>query len=304
VQRVTARDIVVPGSIANLGPGFDTLGLAVSLYLRVRVTHIDRDGRGRLTFQFPDGPIGGPNRIADGFRALGPVKRGPSLQVSVQSEIPLRGGLGSSAAAIVAGMQLRQLVDGKRRGDEILAAASKIEGHPDNVAPSLFGGATSCCTAADGTIRVTRWPWPRRWRIVVATPDAELPTPVARRALPRQVPVKDVVFNLQHLALLLGSLQSGNAADFAEALRDRVHQPYRERLVPGLRRLLDVRHPDVIGFCLSGAGPTIAAFAGGSTRAAERILTQAYRRERIACTVRSVRVHGPGVDRRQESQEA
>jgi homoserine kinase len=291
VQRLRTRDVVVPGSIANLGPGFDTLGLAVSLYVRLRVTNIARDGRGRLRFHFAGGPIGGRNRVADGFRALGPMRKGPSLDVDVRSDIPLRGGLGSSAAAIVAGMRLRELVDGRRDGDEILATASKIEGHPDNVAPSLFGGAVSCCAAGDGTIHVTRWPWPSRWRIVVATPDAELPTPVARKVLPKRVPVKDAVFNLQHLALLLGALQSGNAAQFAEALRDRVHQPYRARLVPGLRRLLALRHPGVIGFCLSGAGPTIAAFTEGATAAAERLLAQAYRAEGIGCSVRTVRVH-------------
>src|SRR6185369_14579908 len=127
---------------------------------------IEHDGRGRLTWHFVDGPIGGPNLIADGFRALGRVKRAPSLEVEVHSEIPLRSGLGSSAAATVAGLRLRELVDGRRPGAEILSAASKIEGHPDNVAPSLFGGVTSCCAMADGTIRVARWPWPRAWRIV------------------------------------------------------------------------------------------------------------------------------------------
>lgn len=293
MQRVRPRDIVVPGSIANLGPGFDTLGLAVGLYLRLRVSNVERDGRGRLAFHFLNGPLGGRNKIADGFRALGPLKNAPSLDVQVHSEIPLRGGLGSSAAAIVAGLRLRELVDGRRPGDEILATASKIEGHPDNVAPSLFGGVTSCCPASDGAIRVTQWPWPRRWGVVVATPEAELATPLSRRAMPTRLPVADAVFNLQHLALLLGALQSGNAENFGEALRDRVHQPYRERLVPGLRRLLSVRHPDVIGFCLSGAGPSIAAFTNGGTAAAERILKEAYRRERMACTVRIVEVHRP-----------
>ncbi len=294
MQRVRPRDVVVPGSIANLGPGFDTLGVAVSLYLRLRVTNIERDGRGRLTFQFLEGPIGGPNLIATGFRALGPLKKAPSLDVQVRSDIPLRGGLGSSAAAIVAGLRLRELVDGRRRGDEILAVASKIEGHPDNVAPSVYGGVTSCCATDDGTIRVTQWPWPRTWRVVVATPEAELPTSVSRRALPRQLRVEDAVFNLQHVALLLGALHSGDADDFREALRDRLHQPHRERLVPGLRWLLSMRHPDVIGFCLSGAGPSIVAFTKGPTAAAERILKQAYRRERIACRVRTVRVHPEG----------
>jgi homoserine kinase len=108
------------------------------------------------------------------------------------------------------------------------------------------------------------------------------------------LPFDDTVFNLQHVALLLGSLRTGNAQHFREALRDRVHQPYRERLVPGLHRVLGVRHPDVIGFCLSGAGPSIAAFTTGRTAPAERMLRDAYRKERIACTVRTVRVHRKG----------
>jgi homoserine kinase len=296
VTRIRAgREIVVPGSIANLGPGLDTLGLAVTLYLRVRVTEVIDDGRGRLSCRFLDGPIGGPNRIARAFKALGSTRgTSPSLRVDVRSEIPLRAGLGSSAAATVAGLRLRALVDGRRPGDEILAAASKIEGHPDNAAPALFGGVTSCCVREDGSIGVTPWPWPKRWRIVVATPQTELATSVSRQALPRQLPLADAVFNMQHVALLLGALGTGRAADLREALRDRAHQPYREPLVPGLRRLLTVRHPDVIGFCLSGAGPSIAAFTAGKTAAAEEILRDTYRRERISCTVRTVKVHRKG----------
>jgi homoserine kinase len=300
MQRVTTRvragrEIVVPGSIANLGPGLDTLGLAVALYLRVRVTEVIDDGRGRLSCRFLDGPLGGPNRIERAFKALGsPRGRSPSLRVEVRSEIPLRAGLGSSAAATVAGLRLRELVDGGRPGDEILATASKIEGHPDNAAPALFGGVTSCCTREDGSIGVTPWPWPERWRIVVATPQTGLATSVSRRALPRQLPLADAVFNMQHVALLLGALVTGRAADLREALRDRAHQPYREPLVPGLRRLLAVRHPDVIGFCLSGAGPSIAAFTTGKTATAVEILRDAYRKERIACTVRTVKVHRKG----------
>jgi homoserine kinase len=293
--RGPAREIVVPASIANLGPGLDTLGLAVTLYLRVRVTEIVQDGRGRLRCRFLDGPLRGPNRIERAFKALRPQRgSSPSVHVDVRSEIPVRSGLGSSAAATVAGLRLRELVDGRRPGDEILAAASKIEGHPDNAAPALFGGVISCCATETGSVTVTRWPWPARWRIVVATPQLELATAVSRRALPGKLSLRDAVFNIQHVALLLGALQSGRAADFREALRDRAHQPYRQRLVPGLRRLLAVRHPDVIGFCLSGAGPSIAAFTTGKTASVEKIIRDAYREERIACTVRTVQVHREG----------
>jgi homoserine kinase len=185
-------------------------------------------------------------------------------------------------------------VDGRRSGDDILLAASKIEGHPDNAAAAIFGGVTSCCTREDGTIAVSRWPWPRGWRVVVATPRVELATAVSRRALPGKVPLADAVFNMQHVALLLSALQTGNVADMREALQDRAHQPYREPLVPGLRRLLALRHPDVIGTCLSGAGPTVAVFASRNAPGVEKMLKAAYARERVACMVRTVKVHREG----------
>jgi homoserine kinase len=296
MQRVRVpHEIAVPASIANLGPGLDTLGLAVALYLRVTVTNVIQDGAGRLTCHFCDGPIGGPNRIQQGYDAIAPRRRRlPSLDVEVRSDIPLRGGLGSSAAATIAGIRLRELVDGKRTGDEILFAASKIEGHPDNAAAAIFGGVTSCCSRADGTIAVSKWPWPAKWRIVVATPRVELATAVSRRALPKKVPLADTIFNMQHVALLLSALQTGNAADMGEALQDRAHQPYREALVPGLRRVLALQHPDVIGACLSGAGPTVAVFASGNAARVEGVLRTAYARERVPCMVRTVKVHREG----------
>jgi len=296
MQRVKRPcDIVVPASIANLGPGLDTLGLAVGLYLRIRVTAIIEDGRGRLACRFLDGPLGGPNRIQRAFAALKPVRRrSASLEVEIQSDIPKRAGLGSSAAATIGGLRLREMLDGPRSGDEILSAASKIEGHPDNAAAALFGGVTSCCQRDDGTIAVARWPWPSGWRVIVATPEVELPTSVSRRALPKAIPLADAVFNVQRVALLLGALQSGRVPDMREALRDRAHQPYRQRLVPGLRRLLALRHPDVIGICLSGAGPSVAAFASGNAAGVEKLIAQVYAKERIPCTVRTVKVHREG----------
>jgi homoserine kinase len=265
------------------------------LYLRVRVVRVVDDGRGRLSCRFLDGPLGGPNRIQRAFDASGAKRRrGPSLEIEVRSEIPKRSGLGSSAAATIAGLRLRAWLDGPRSGDETLAAASKIEGHPDNAAAALFGGVTSCCEREDGTVAVAKWPWPSAWRVIVATPEAELATARSRRALPKALSLADAVFNIQHVALMLGALHSGRVADMREALRDRAHQPYRQRLVPGLRRLLSLRHPDVIGTCLSGAGPSVAVFASGNTAAVESLVRRTYAKERIPCTVRALEVHREG----------
>jgi homoserine kinase len=296
MQRVKVpHEVAVPASIANLGPGLDTLGLAVGLYLRVTVTRVVDDGAGRLICRFCDGPVGGPNRIQEGFDSVERIRRRvPSLEVEVRSDIPLRGGLGSSAAATIAGIRLRELVDGKRSGDEILCAASKIEGHPDNAAAVLFGGVTSCCTREDGTIAVSQWPWPAAWKVIVATPRVELATAVSRRALPKKVPLADAIFNVQHVALLLSALQSGKIADMREALQDRTHQPYREPLVPGFRRLMALRHPGIIGVCLSGAGPTVAVFASRNAVEIEGMLRAAYASERVPCMVRTVKVHREG----------
>ncbi|MEP6914412.1 MAG: homoserine kinase [Acidobacteriota bacterium] len=296
VKRVSAtREIIVPASIANLGPGLDTLGLAVGLYLRVGVTRVIDDGLGRLTCRFAGGPLGGPNRIQRAFAAIAVKRRrSPSLEVEVKSDIPMRSGLGSSAAATIAGLRLRELVDGARSGDEILSAAARVEGHPDNAAAAIYGGVTSCCPRDDGTIAVTKWPWPASWRIIVATPEVELATSLSRRVLPKKLPLGDAVYNLQHLALLLGALQSASVADMRDALRDRAHQPYREPLVPGLRRLLALRHPDVIGVCLSGAGPSVAVFAARHAAGVEKMLSQAYAKERVRCTLRTVTVHREG----------
>ena len=189
------------------------------------------------------------------------------MDIEVRSEIPLRGGLGSSAAATIAGLRLRELVDGRRSGDEILAAASKIEGHRTTSAPSLFGGVTSCCAAADGTIRVTKWPWPKRWRIVVATPGPSLRRPCRDRPCRGRCrsPTPSSTCSTWRCCSARCGLGTRRISGrrFAIGCISRIAQ----RLVPGLRRLLSVRHPDVIGFCLSGAGPSIAAFADGATAA-------------------------------------
>lgn len=286
------RVITVPGSIGNLGPGFDTLGLAIALYLRVTVRRKIDDGRGRLVTHFAHPRPNAEDGIARAFREW-PFRRPrpASLEVDVDSEIPERAGLGSSAAAALAGLRLRELCDGPVGADQILATACRMEEHPDNAAASMFGGLTSSVVDDSGRVIVSRWRWPASWKLVVATPHAELATKTSRNALPSSIPRADVVFGLQRLAMLLHAVETRDASRLAAALGDRVHQPYREPLVPVLRRVLDARHPDLLGVCLSGAGPSVVAIAQRNTDGVAKAIAAIYRREGVPCTMRVLRVH-------------
>jgi homoserine kinase len=291
MQRVT-RDIRVPASIGNVGPGFDTLGLAVTLYLTVRVRDIADDGRGTLVCRFISGTPSGQNRIEHAFHALRPTRaRRRSITVDVRSDIPQRAGLGSSAAATIAGLRLRELSDGWRSPQELVRAACELEGHPDNAAAALFGGLTSSCVTDSGHVQVARWNWPRAWRVVVATPDMPLSTSASRRVLPKRIPLADAVFNFQRVALMLAAVRDRDPQALSEAIRDRSHQLYRQSLVPQLRRALELQHPDLLGVCLGGAGPSVVAITRGRAPDVARALGSLYRRAHVPCTVRALSVH-------------
>jgi homoserine kinase len=290
-RRLTGTEIAVPGSIGNLGPGFDTLGLAVSLYLRVRVTQVTPDGKARLICRFIDAAPAAANLIARAFHAPPRPRVRDSIEVEIRSGIPQRAGLGSSAAATVAGLRLRDALDGRRPLEELAAAACRLEGHPDNAVAALFGGLTSSCVLPGGAIKVTRWRWPPSWRIVVVTPDLQLSTTRSRDVLPEEVPLEDAVFNLQRLAHLLGAVTRKDAGALGLALDDRCHQRYRQSLVPVLRDALRLRHEDLLGVCLSGAGPSVVAFTNSNVAEVGRAMTRLYRRAGVACTIRTLRVH-------------
>lgn len=305
--RAVAREgveIVVPGSIGNLGPGFDTLSLAISLYLRARVTRVVHDGRGTLTCRFLGSPPRGQNRILRAFQSLPQRTRHPSsLEVDVLSDIPQRAGLGSSAAATIAGLRLRELVDGRRAQQDLLASARMLERHPDNVAAALNGGLTTSWVRADRTVGVVGLRWPSAWRIVVATPDVPLSTAASRRVLPRGIPLADAVFNLQRLSLLLAAVRERRPDLLAEAFADRLHQPYRQPLVPLLRRMLRLQHPDLLGVCLSGAGPSLAAFGIRNLDGIGRAISRVYRSAGVSCTLRTLKVHPRARDVKNEETE-
>jgi homoserine kinase len=284
-------EISVPASIANLGPGFDTLAVAVQLYLRLHVKPVE--GENHLRFSFVNAHIDGENYIERAFLFLA-RQRGtdfPSLDIDVETEIPTKSGLGSSAAATVAGLRLYETIAGRLPARGLLNAACALEHHPDNVAAALLGGLTISCQLPDRSVTAVRMKWPARLQFLVLTPQLALPTKESRRVLPERVSLEDAIFNIQRVALLLRSLQCEDFSLLREALFDRLHQPARQELVPGLERALALQHPDLLGVCLSGAGPSIVALAEKNFEEIAQMLKDSFRETGVSCCVRRLQVH-------------
>jgi homoserine kinase len=287
--------IVVPGSISNLGPGFDALSVAVNVYLRLQILEVRPDAPGALDVEFDGAPPAGENRIVTGFQhaAARSSRTAPGARVRAHSDIPVRAGLGSSAAAAVAGLKLHAALTGSGSVGEELEIATEIEGHPDNAAAALLGGFTVSCQRESGGVLARSGRWPTAVTFVVATPGAELETAVARRMLPSSIPMKDAVFNLQRALLLMRALEAGHYDDLREALRDRWHQPARQASVPGLAEALALDHPAVLGVCLSGAGPSIAALTSGRQAEVTELFGGIYTKLGVPYTIRCLSAHQP-----------
>lgn len=301
-------EIVIPGSISNLGPAFDALSVAVDVYLRVR---IDQIGEPSSLPAFdpesgvPGGPVSdlviggqvpasGENRVSTGFfRAAATFgELPPAVRVHVTSDIPMRAGLGSSAAATVAGLRLYEALTSPRDPETLMEIATAIEGHPDNAAAALLGGLTLSCQRDDGRVVTSAWRWPDDLRFVVATPDVELETAFARKVLAPEIDRRDAIFNLQRALLLVRALDDGRYDHLREALRDRWHQPARASHVPGLTEALALDHPSVLGVCLSGAGPSVAVLAIDPETAANE-LRHIYGALGVPCTIRVLAARPP-----------
>ncbi len=293
-SATAGRRIVVPASVSNLGPGFDALSVAVQLYLEVEVVEVLPSRPNAIEFEFVGCTVTGENRIASAFArardAFG-VATTPGLRVRVRSAIPIRAGLGSSAAAAVAGLRLFESVTAARPMQDWLRLGTALEGHPDNAAAALLGGLTVSCQHEDGRVTSRSTRWPDAVRLVVATPHLEVETGYARSLLPESVPRRDAVFNLQRALLLVRALESRHYGDLREALRDRWHQPFRAALVPGLAEALMLEHPALLGTCLCGSGPSIAAFTVEGEPEVVALMEDLYRRLAVPCTIRVLEAH-------------
>ena len=297
-------EVRVPGSTSNLGPGFDCFGLALKLYLTVRATPTpDSSIPCRVTTTgAPENealPTNSTNLI---FRAMSFAARResvslPPLELMVHNDIPLASGLGSSAAAIVAGIKLASLITGRNIPDQTIQNyATEFEGHPDNVTASLYGGFVASCIRNHGTVVTTKFNWPNHIRLVVVSPRSQLPTHVARAALPRTISREDAVHNLQRTALFASALAQQRYDLLWEAMRDRLHQPHRESLVPGLSEALALSQmKGLLGIALSGAGPSIVALVDTNGEEIGDRVASCFRAHRIESTVRILEADNDGV---------
>jgi len=259
----TLTTLRVPGSSANLGPGFDALGIALSVYLECRFSSASSLAIRVTGVDASQIPTGEENLIWKTALAVAERSRLelPPIDLIIHNGIPLGKGLGSSAAAITAGVVIaNQLLELGWTRARILDEAARIEGHPDNVAAAVLGSIVVCAVEPTGSSRAIRLEMPDKFGVAVVYPNYAVATKQARSVLPECYKLPDVVFNLQRAALLVAALATGDASVFPVALDDRLHQPYRAPLVPGLNEILRLREPGLLGCALSGAGPAVLVF--------------------------------------------
>jgi homoserine kinase len=280
--------VKVPASTANLGSGFDTIGMALQLYTTIRMRKASSTSIHMRGYNLDGIPTGKDNLIYKVAKMIFEQANLsiPELEIEVESEIPLTRGLGSSAAAIVGGLVAANTLAGQPFDrEEIYEIATTIEGHPDNVGASLLGGII--IATWDGTkISYIRVNPPVGLKVVVAIPNFELSTEVARNVLPSTYSREDTIHALSHSALLAGALASGNTSVLYKAMHDRVHQPYRMPLIPGLEKLLASSEDyGALGIALSGAGPTIIALTEQDNVKLTKYMSKVLQEHGVSATI-------------------
>ncbi|MBP7999194.1 MAG: homoserine kinase [Chloroflexi bacterium] len=254
----------VPATSANLGPGFDCLGLSLTLSNRITLSEQETPLTIQISGEGADWlPRDTHNLVWQAAcKVFDLVGRWPvGVMMQLENRIPAGSGLGSSAAAVVGGLvAANALVKGGLTPETLLQLATEMEGHPDNVAPALFGGLT-LINQTDTGLHLERIPLPPL-QVVIVLPAFDLPTVQARAALPRQIARQDAIFNIGRMGLLLRALPAGDYAKLRVAMQDRLHQPYRLPLVPGLAAAFAAAYTaGAAAVALSGAGPSLIAFA-------------------------------------------
>ncbi len=294
----------VPASSANLGPGFDALGLALDIYLECRFRpaadlSIHVRGRDAGLISDEDDNLIWQTALqvaADTAQSM------PAIDLEIDNAIPIGKGLGSSAAALTAGVVIaNEVLDLGWDQERVLHEAAHIEGHPDNVAACVLGSIVASAIDSDGIARAVRMEIHPKYGVAVVTPEFVLPTTESRRVLPEKYSREDTIFNVQRSALLIAALTCGATNAFPAALEDRLHQPYRYSLVPGLAEIVALRAPGLLGCALSGAGPSILVFhERGRENVCERV-RDIFRKHHKDSEITCCRVAAKGYELHRES---
>lgn len=288
-MKVSVR---VPATSANLGPGFDCFGLALPIYNTITIEETVLPGSGIEINIINDGSDV-DNMILDdiprdennlAYKAIelfyNSIGQEPSeLKINIQSEIPITRGLGSSASVIVGAILAANKLHGFPADETaLISIATEVEGHPDNVTPAIVGGLVFSSMENDGSIVYRKLDWPKDWKLTVCVPDFELSTSISRSVIPKEIPLADAVYNLKHSAMLIHAINSHDEELMKLALNDKIHQPYRMKLVPGMVDILEAfKHEQgVLGAVLSGAGPTLL------------VISKDYNTEKIKATVKEI----------------
>jgi len=314
----SAVTAIIPASTTNLGPGFDVLGVAVSLYSQVSLQETAGITEVICLGQDSDKLLSDTSNVAYQAADLIFAKVGyqpDGLRLTLQNGIPAIRGLGGSGTAILGGLLAANAMCGQKFGQppfslqEILAFATEIEGHPDNVAASLLGGFVVSATAevqnvntvgeieAVTTVKTVKITPPDELRLIIAVPDFTLATKVARSVLPESVDLSAAVFNMSRSSLLVAAMATGDLDLLSVSMEDRLHQPYRAKLIPGFEEVSrSALEAGALSIALSGAGPTIVAYtrASAPTQQIADQMALAFQQNGLACQTQILTVDTEG----------
>lgn len=300
--------VKVPATSANLGPGFDCLGLALPIYNEITVEETVMPGSGIEINVIEDTekcdilsiPMDENNIVYKAIELLYNFvgQTASDMKITIKTNIPVTRGLGSSASVIVGGLMAANKLLGSPADDAVLLSiASEVEGHPDNVTPAMFGGFCVASMENDGSVSYSKIEWPEDWKLTVLIPDYELDTKIARSILPESVSISDASFNIRKSCMLVDAVYRKDADLMKKCLKDKLHQPYREQLIKGFKELAELleNKDDILGCVISGAGPTILVISkNDGFEKVENDVKNIFEMLNVSCDIRTMDIENEG----------
>lgn len=304
-MKVTVK---VPATSANLGPGFDCLGLALPIYNEITVEETVMPGSGveiniideTEKYDTLSIPKDENNIVYKAIELLYNFigQTASDMKITIKTNIPVTRGLGSSAAVIVGGLiAANELLGNPADEAVLLSIASEVEGHPDNVTPAMIGGFCVASLDEDGSVAYSKILWPENWKLTVLIPDYELDTKIARSILPEAISIPDAAFNIRKSSMLIDAVYRQDAELMKKCLKDKLHQPYRQELIKGFKELTELleNKDDILGCVISGAGPTIMVISkNDGFEKVENEVKQIFADYNVDCDIRTLDIENEG----------